>query len=72
MAALVIEARLPYLGDAGVHLEDFGIAMRAARDGYGVALSDEINSSHDLGEGRLVQPLALKVPTGMDYFCTCN
>ena len=36
--------------------------MQAARDGYGVALSDEINSSRDLDEGRLVQPFALKVP----------
>ncbi|HHH9444638.1 TPA: LysR substrate-binding domain-containing protein [Pseudomonas aeruginosa] len=68
----LLEARLPYPGDADVHLEDFGIALQAARDGYGVALSDEINSSRDLDEGRLVQPFALKVPTGMDYFCICN
>ncbi|MBO9552317.1 LysR substrate-binding domain-containing protein [Pseudomonas sp.] len=66
------EARLPYPGDADVHLEDFGIALQAARDGYGVALSDEINSARDLDEGRLVQPFELKVPTGMDYFCICN
>ena len=68
----LLEARLPYPGDADVHLEDFGIALQAARDGYGVALSDEINSSRDLDEGRLVQPFVLKVPTGMDYFCICN
>ncbi|WP_409278793.1 LysR substrate-binding domain-containing protein [Pseudomonas defluvii] len=66
------EARLPYPGDADVHLEDFGMALQAARDGYGVALSDEINSARDLDDGRLVQPFALKVPTGMDYFCICN
>jgi LysR family glycine cleavage system transcriptional activator len=68
----LLEARMPYPGDADVHLEDLGIALQAARDGYGVALSDEINSSRDLSEGRLVQPFALKVPTGMDYFCICN
>jgi LysR family glycine cleavage system transcriptional activator len=68
----LLEARLPYPGDADLHLEDLGIALQAARDGYGVALSDEINSSRDLDEGRLVQPFALKVPTGMDYFCICN
>lgn len=68
----LLEARLPYPGDADVHLVDFGIALQAARDGYGVALSDEINSSRDLDEGRLVQPFTLKVPTRMDYFCICN
>ncbi|WP_149086513.1 LysR substrate-binding domain-containing protein [Pseudomonas prosekii] len=68
----LFEARLPYPGDADVHFEDFGIALQAARDGYGVALSDEINSSRDLEEGRLVQPFSLKVPAGMDYFCICK
>lgn len=68
----LLEARLPYPGDADVHFEDFGIALQAARDGYGVALSDEINSSRDLIEGRLVQPFSMKVPAGMDYYCICN
>ena len=68
----LLEAGLPYPGDADVHIEDLGIALQAARDGYGVALSDEINSSRDLEEGRLVQPFAMKVPAGMDYYCVCN
>ncbi|MCY1274236.1 Glycine cleavage system transcriptional activator [compost metagenome] len=65
----LVEARVPYPGDADVHIESFGIALQAARDGYGVALSDEFNSYRDLEEGRLVRPFALKVPAGLDYYC---
>nr|WP_256589560.1 LysR substrate-binding domain-containing protein [Pseudomonas sp. ACN5] len=68
----LVDARTPYPGDADVHMEDFGMALQAARDGFGVALSDEINSSRDLREGTLVQPFPLKVPAEMDYFCICN
>ncbi|KPH01582.1 LysR family transcriptional regulator [Pseudomonas sp. RIT-PI-q] len=68
----LVEARTPYPGDADVHLEDFGMALQAARDGFGVALSDEINSSRDLRDGTLVQPFSFKVPAVMDYFCICN
>ncbi|WP_431034745.1 LysR substrate-binding domain-containing protein [Pseudomonas yamanorum] len=65
----LLEANLAYPGQADVHLQDFGLALQAARDGYGVALSDEISSSRDLDEGRLVQPFALKVPATMSYYC---
>ncbi|PPA02206.1 LysR family transcriptional regulator, partial [Pseudomonas sp. MWU12-2312b] len=46
----LLEANLAYPGQADVHLEDFGLALQAARDGYGVALSDEISSARDLDE----------------------
>ena len=63
---------MPYPGGADVHFEDLGISLQAARDGYGVALSDGINSFRDLEEGRLVQPFSMTVPAGMDYYCVCN
>ncbi len=59
-------------GFSDVYFDDFGIVLQAARDGYGVALSDEIVSQRDLDEGRLVQPLALAVPAIHNYYCVCS
>jgi LysR family glycine cleavage system transcriptional activator len=65
------EAGIPYAGDSDVHFDDFGIVLQAARDGFGVALSDEVVSARDLDEGRLVQPLRLSVPALHNYYCIC-
>lgn len=58
-------------GAEDVHFEDFGMVLQAARDGFGVALSDEIVSARDLDEGRLVQPLPISVPAVHNYYCVC-
>jgi LysR family transcriptional regulator, glycine cleavage system transcriptional activator len=65
------EAGIPYAGESDVHFDDFGIVLQAARDGFGVALSDEVVSARDLDEGRLVQPLRLSVPALHNYYCIC-
>ncbi|HZX17806.1 MAG TPA: LysR substrate-binding domain-containing protein [Pseudomonas sp.] len=65
----LVAARVPYPGDADVFIQSFPMALQAARDGYGVALSDEFNSHRDLAEGRLVRPFTLQVPGGLDYYC---
>ena len=54
-----------------MYFDDFGIVQQAARDGFGVALSDEVVSARDLDEGRLVQPLQLSVPAVHNYYCIC-
>ncbi|MCY1382610.1 Glycine cleavage system transcriptional activator [compost metagenome] len=66
------EAGYSGTGAADVYFEDFGMVLQAARDGFGVALSDEIVSARDLDEGRLVQPLALSVPAVHNYYCVCT
>lgn len=60
-----------YVGRSDVYFDDFGIVLQAARDGFGVALSDEIVSARDLDEGRLVQPLPHSVPALHNYYCVC-
>lgn len=68
-----------WLGEAGfsrggaedIHFEDFGMVLQAARDGFGVALSDETVSARDLDEGRLVRPLPVSVPAVHNYYCVC-
>lgn len=65
------EAGIAYKGEADVYFDDFGIVLQAARDGFGVALSDEVVSARDLDEGRLVQPLQLSVPALHNYYCIC-
>lgn len=60
-----------YVGFSDVYFDDFGIVLQAARDGYGVALSDEIVSARDLDEGRLVQPLPFVLPAMSNYYCLC-
>ncbi len=65
-------ARVPYPGAADVYFDDFGLVLQAARDGQGVALIDDVISSRDLDEGRLVQPLSLSVPAAKNYHCVCS
>lgn len=60
-----------HVGMSDVYFDDFGIVLQAARDGFGVALSDEIISARDLDEGRLVQPLPVSVPALHNYYCIC-
>ncbi len=67
-----LEARVSQPEDSDVFFDDFGIVLQAARDGYGVALSDEIVSARDLDDGRLVQPLRITVPALHNYYCICN
>lgn len=67
----LLEARVPYPGDSDLQIESFSMALQAACDGYGVALSDEFNSRRDLDQGLLVRPFALAVPAGLGYFCLC-
>lgn len=66
------EAHSVLPGDSDIYFDDFGMVLQAARDGYGVALSDEVVSARDLDEGRLVQPLALAVPALQNYYCICS
>lgn len=60
-----------HVGLSDVYFDDFGIVLQAARDGFGVALSDEIISARDLDEGRLVQPFSVSVPAIHNYYCIC-
>ncbi len=60
-----------HVGLSDVYFDDFGIVLQAARDGFGVALSDEIISARDLDEGRLVQPFSTTVPAIHNYYCIC-
>lgn len=66
------EARCNRGGDSDIYFDDFGMVLQAARDGFGVALSDEVVSERDLDEGRLVQPLTLAVPALHNYYCICS
>ena len=65
------QARVPYPGEPDVYFADFGMILQAARDGYGVALVDDVIALRDLDEGRLVQPIALSVPAAKNYHCIC-
>lgn len=58
-------------GFENVHFEDFGMVLQAAREGFGVALSDDIVSARDLDEGRLVSPLPISVPALHNYYIVC-
>jgi LysR family glycine cleavage system transcriptional activator len=67
------QARVAYHpGDQDISFNDFGMILQAARDGQGVALVDDVISSRDLDEGRLVQPLSLNVPASKNYHCICT
>lgn len=68
----LLAAGVPYPAEADVYFDDFGIVLQAARDGYGIALSDEVISARDLDDGRLVQPVSLKVPSTRNYHCLCR
>lgn len=65
------EARLSRSEPSDMYFDDFGMVLQAARDGFGVALSDEVVSSRDLDDGRLIQPLTLTVPALHNYYCLC-
>jgi len=58
-------------GAEDIHFEDFGMVLQAARDGFGVALSDETVSQRDLDEGRLVRPLPISVAAVHNYYVVC-
>ncbi|MGE8113866.1 LysR substrate-binding domain-containing protein [Pseudomonas sp. NPDC086566] len=58
-------------GFENAYFEDFGIVLQAAREGFGVALSDEIVSKRDLDEGKLVCPLPSSVPALHNYYVVC-
>lgn len=58
-------------GMEDIHFEDFGMVLQAAREGFGVALSDETVSARDLNEGRLVCPLPISVPAVHNYYVVC-
>jgi len=66
------QARVAYPGDPDIWFRDFGMILQAARDGQGVALVDDVISSRDLDEGRLVQPLFLSIPAAQNYHCICT
>lgn len=66
------EARCHENEYADVHFEDFGMVLEAAKEGFGVALSDEVVSARDLDEGRLVQPFTLSVPALHNFYCVCS
>jgi len=59
-------------GFENTHFEDFGMVLQAAREGFGVALSDETVSARDLDEGRLICPLPLSVPALHNYYVVCT
>jgi LysR family glycine cleavage system transcriptional activator len=59
-------------GVEDIHFEDFGMVLKAAREGFGVALSDEAVSARDLDEGRLVRPLPITVQAVYNYYVVCS
>lgn len=65
-------AKVVHPGGNDLILDDFGIIMQAARDGHGVALTDEIISERDLDDGHLVQPLSLRQPAIHNYYYMCT
>lgn len=59
-------------GVENIYFEDFGMVLQAAREGFGVALSDETVSARDLDEGRLICPLPISVPALHNYYVVCS
>lgn len=59
-------------GGEDIHFEDFSMVLQAAREGFGVALSDETVSARDLDEGRLVCPLPISVAAVHNYYVACS
>jgi LysR family glycine cleavage system transcriptional activator len=68
----LVEAGFSRGGIEDIHFEDFGMVLQAARDGFGVALSDELVSARDLDQGRLVRPLSISVPAVHNYYVACS
>lgn len=68
----LVDAGYSRIGEEDIYFEDFGMVLQAARDGFGVALSDELVSARDLDEGRLVRPLPITVPALHNYYVACS
>jgi LysR family glycine cleavage system transcriptional activator len=66
------EARVPHSVESDIYFDNFAMVLQAARDGHGVALTNDIISFRDLDEGRLVQPLTLSVAASRSYYCICH
>ncbi|MER9935934.1 LysR substrate-binding domain-containing protein [Mesorhizobium sp. M0088] len=66
------EARVPRSVESDIYFDNFAMVLQAARDGHGVALTNDIISFRDLDEGRLVQPLTLSVAASRSYYCICH
>jgi len=66
------EARVPHAVESDIYFDNFAMVLQAARDGQGVALTNDIISFRDLDEGRLVQPLSLAVAASRSYYCMCH
>ena len=52
----------------GSHFTHGALALQAAADGLGVALAMDVLATGDITAGRLVAPLALKLPLPMAYY----
>lgn len=52
----------------GPQFSDVGLLTQAAMAGQGVALGQSIVVADDLAAGRLVEPFALRIPSGMAYY----
>jgi LysR family glycine cleavage system transcriptional activator len=68
----LMQARVPHSVQSDIYFDNFAMVLQAARDGHGVALTNDIISFRDLDEGRLVQPLALSTPAARNYYCICR
>jgi LysR family glycine cleavage system transcriptional activator len=56
----------------GVFFNQMSMAISAAAQGQGVALSSLANAADDLASGRLVAPFATSVPTPFGYYFLCR
>ena len=52
----------------GPQFSDIGLLTQAAMAGQGVALGQSIVVADDLAAGRLLEPFALRIPSGMAYY----
>ena len=68
----LMQARVPHTVQSDIYFDNFAMVLQAARDGHGVALTNDIISFRDLDEGRLVQPLTLFTPAARNYYCICH
>ena len=54
------------------HFFSTGLALSAARNGYGVALCNPLEIQDDLREGKLVRMLEHSIPESQKYYLLCN
>jgi LysR family glycine cleavage system transcriptional activator len=67
--AWLAAARAPHIdGNAGLRFENAALAYQAAIDRLGVMVAIEAFVADDLAAGRLVAPIALRVPTPGAYY----